>query len=258
VIYIYPYKFASKSAKTLREGLSQALNQRVLMVRPDGKFRPRRDDTVINWGNSTFPTWHWGALRDMNGPFAVKLAANKLDSFKAFKECEVQTPDWTVSKNEAMDWLQGGATTVLCRTVLNGHSGIGIVSCSTPDLLVDAPLYVKYKKKKAEYRVHVFLGHVIDVQQKRRRDGFRENDDFNAQIRNHGNGWVYCRDNLNYDYELEGEAIKAVNALGLDFGAVDVIWNQHENRYYVLEVNTAPGLDGGTVDHYVREITDVV
>ena len=33
------------------------------------------------------------------------------------------------------------------------------------------PLYVKYKKKKAEYRVHVFDGKIMDVQQKKKRRG---------------------------------------------------------------------------------------
>ena len=38
--------------------------------------------------------------------------------------------------------------------------------------------------------------------------------------------------------------------LGLDFGAVDVIWNEHESKAYVLEINTAPGLEGSTVEDY--------
>lgn len=40
------------------------------------------------------------------------------------------------------------------------------------------------------------------------------------------------------------EAIKAVRALGLDFGAVDIIHGM-DGHHYVLEVNTAPGGEGG-------------
>jgi len=47
-------------------------------------------------------------------------------------------------------------------------------------------------------------------------------------------------------------ALAAVSALGLDFGAVDIIYNEHENQYYVLEVNTAPGLEGTTVEKYAE------
>ena len=48
------------------------------------------------------------------------------------------------------------------------------------------------------------------------------------------------------------EATKAVAALGLDFGAVDVIYNEKYGRAYVLEVNTAPGLGEGIAIMYAR------
>jgi D-alanine-D-alanine ligase-like ATP-grasp enzyme len=37
---------------------------------------------------------------------------------------------------------------------------------------------------------------------------------------------------------------------GLDFGAVDVIWNAQKEKPYVLEINTAPGLEGQTIADY--------
>lgn len=39
------------------------------------------------------------------------------------------------------------------------------------------------------------------------------------------------------------EAIKSLRALGLDFGAVDILRGK-DGRFYVLEVNTAPGVEG--------------
>jgi glutathione synthase/RimK-type ligase-like ATP-grasp enzyme len=44
----------------------------------------------------------------------------------------------------------------------------------------------------------------------------------------------------------------AVAALGLDFGGVDVIWNERRQMAYVLEVNTACGLEGQTVNDYAE------
>jgi glutathione synthase/RimK-type ligase-like ATP-grasp enzyme len=38
-------------------------------------------------------------------------------------------------------------------------------------------------------------------------------------------------------------AVRAVDALGLDFGAVDVLLGR-DDKYYVLECNTAPGVEG--------------
>jgi D-alanine-D-alanine ligase-like ATP-grasp enzyme len=46
-------------------------------------------------------------------------------------------------------------------------------------------------------------------------------------------------------------SISAVNTLGLDFGAVDLIVAK-DGRVYVLEVNTAPGIEGITLEKYVK------
>ena len=43
---------------------------------------------------------------------------------------------------------------------------------------------------------------------------------------------------------------------GLDFGAVDVLWNERQQKAYVCEVNTAPGLEGITLDNYLKEIKE--
>jgi glutathione synthase/RimK-type ligase-like ATP-grasp enzyme len=43
-------------------------------------------------------------------------------------------------------------------------------------------------------------------------------------------------------------AVHCVSALGLDFGAVDVIENKKGS--WILEVNTAPGLEGQTLEVY--------
>ena len=144
MIYIYPYKLASESARKLREGLSSILPYRVKLVKPSGRFDPRRRDLVINWGASIAPRWVWHEGNDINKPLAIAIASNKVASFNAFKAANISTPDWTTDINEAKQWK--GA--ILCRTILNGHSGKGIIYCNTNAELVKAPLYVKYKKKK--------------------------------------------------------------------------------------------------------------
>ena len=42
----------------------------------------------------------------------------------------------------------------------------------------------------------------------------------------------------------------AFAASELDFGAVDIIFNERENKAYVLEINSAPGLEGSTIQDY--------
>ena len=78
--------------------------------------------------------------------------------------------------------------------------------------------------------------------------------EFDGYVRNLANGWVFCRDNVVEPDGLRDAAVSACAALGLDFGAVDIIWNERENKCYVLEVNTAPGLQGTTLENYANAI----
>jgi hypothetical protein len=239
---VLPYKKGSQSAKALAARLGELLGKKVYRV--ETGWQQRRPTTVINWGHSNATLT---AQFIWNTHTAV--ASDKLNAFKAMKGfCNI--PEYTHERNIARTWLENGGS-IVSRTILNGHSGNGIVLSKTPDALVDAPLYVRYVPKKREYRVHVAFGKVFDIQQKRKRDGFPK-EDTNFQVRNHHTGWVYCRENLDFSLELETQAIFACNALGLDFGAVDIIWNEKQNMYYVLEVNTAPGLEGQTVESYAQ------
>ena len=137
----------------------------------------------------------------------------------------------------------------MARETLVGHSGAGITIHTTPTDLPTVSLYTKYVKKTYECRIHIFKGRMIDAQIKRKVRDVEEN---NPLIRNIHTGWVYCRDNYIPDPTSIQLAIDAVRVVGLDFGAVDLIYNQHYNQFYILEVNTAPGLEGTTLINYVN------
>ena len=175
-------------------------------------------------------------------------------TFQKLKDIEgVRIPEFTTDRNIAYDWLRKDGVAVVVRTKLNGHSGDGIVLVSDKDSEIPAaPLYVKYIKKEKEFRVHVAFGEVIDVQEKRKRKDLPEDFATNYQVRNHQTGWVYCREDIQEPTGLRDMAIRAVLELGLDFGAVDLIYNVKRNEVYVLECNTAPGLEGSTVDRYAE------
>ena len=141
---------------------------------------------------------------------------------------------------------------VVCRTVLAGHSGVGIVLASVRSELVPAPLYVKYVPKKDEYRIH--LGKVGDevtviaVQQKKRR---LDCENPNWKVRNHANGFVYAREGVDPPAGVLGCAVDCLLRSGLDFAAIDLGWHPvHGTKVY--ELNTAPGLEGQTLDDYVE------
>lgn len=192
----------------------------------------------------------------LNKVEAVANAVDKLKCFEILKNAGVSIPVYVTTYEEAEELVLAGDV-VLARTVLNGHSGEGIVIIDDVDDLIDAPLYTVYKKKRNEYRVHVFLDEVIDVVEKRRREGV-EKDDEQSKIRSHRHGWVFCRENVTLTPALELIAKQAVKALELDFGAVDIIYNAKEDKYYVLEVNTAPALSGTTLEKYVEAFNSLL
>jgi len=169
-----------------------------------------------------------------------------------------RTPDWTTDKAVARSWFQERENQlVFARTALAGHSGEGIVKITNErelDGVRDGTLLVKYVKKASEFRIHVGRADgpfsVIDVQKKLRRIEVPD-DQVDFQVRNHANGFIFARNDIEVPQDVIYQAIRATAAMrDLDFGAVDVIYNERHGEAYVLEINTAPGLEGSTIDNY--------
>ena len=258
-LVIYPYKIGSRSAKNLAAAVTTIIGHKIRRVKEYGKYRPRQRSIILNWGNGRFPSWLAGGAQTLNDPNKVAIASNKISGFRVFQEANIPTPEWTTDRTVAQGWMNDGHI-VLSRTLLNSHSGRGIV-INNPEQsnnLVSAPLYVKYKKKRKEFRVHVFQGKIIDLAEKRRFRSERRDESFSGLVRNHGNGWAFCRDNIVEPEGLRTLAIHSVRSLGLHFGACDIIWNEKENKCYTLEVNTAPGLEGTTLSRYANAVADLL
>lgn len=234
-------------------------------------YKPRGGDFIINWGASTFKGVNaplravlglTGALQNqlpsvkvLNKPEAVLNASNKLKTFQILEEADVAIPEFTTDSSVAYEWSDGGER-VYSRRVLSGHSGNGISIATSGHVPEKAPLYVKGISNAGEYRVHVANGKVIDYIKKRRH---REDTPTQQQsdVRNLANGWVYTRQNLKRLERIEQLAIRAVEALGLDFGAVDIIKNP-DGEVFVLEVNTACGMSDTTLNSYLTEFKSMI
>jgi len=91
--------------------------------------------------------------------------------------------------------------------------------------------------KKEEYRVFCMFGRVLEVNIKE-----KTRPDADEIVRNHRRGWRFKW--IPYEESnraVTSMAIKAVQALRLDFGAVDLCINE-SGEPVVFEVNTAPGM----------------
>lgn len=262
---VLPYG-ASDSCRALRDALVAAFqsNNQVaprMLRHENSDFRGRGSDVIVNYGNRSAPAAVFGQATVLNAQSALNNAANKTNALNLMSRAGVSTVPYTTDRATAQRWLEEGDT-VYARATLNGHSGEGITvhkqgADGSVPVLPQNPLYTKaITGQRREWRVHIFKGVITYVQVKRRANGYQENPNYQEDVRNHHTGWIYATENINPSAAVLRNAAAAVAALGLDFGAVDII--SRRDDAWVLEVNTAPGLTGTTLEVFTRNVTEFV
>lgn len=240
-ILVRPPTRPSDSARTIRQALGDVA--RISRIDPI----PRQYRTVVNWGNPTSVSTRAIVL---NKPENINNAINKLTSLRLLQGAGVRIPDFFTSPPQPT-----ADRMYFVRRSLTGSGGVGIEVVRRGDSFPAAPLYTAYVKKQQEYRLHVFRDAVIFAQMKMRRSNSEQTND-QKLIRNYDNGWVFCPrplDGLTED--AKHQAVEAVKSLGLDFGAVDLVIGRDNGQAYVLEINTAPGVESpGLIEAYKQAI----
>ncbi len=251
---LMPYKSTSSGAKILCRELPAE------MINADDRFTPNflRSNIVLNWGCG----WSRNPV-SANQPAAVCNAVNKVRAFKLFDANGVAHPEYTRLQSVAKAWYQAGHR-VYHRETIEGERGRGITIID-PDESdedgIDGGLerfegitghFTRGFPIHREFRVHVAFGKVIEVNEKKRRNG--TNPD--PRMRSDPN-WVFCVYNLSpYPDVIKEQSIAAVAALGLDFGGVDVAIDK-TGTPCVFEVNTAPWINReSTWTAYGRAFTE--
>jgi hypothetical protein len=243
----------SNGAMELKMALAEGGLRTLLSRREPGRMKVRPH--ILFWGNSE-PQFPLIRFRDkiINHPTGIKVMANKLRFFQRVGHLEI-VPQWTTEAPTAVRW---DADKVVCRHVLEGSGGAGIeiVNRGVP-IPQPAPLYVKYEKKTHEYRVHMARGRdgvysPILIQRKVFRKTPERPEPKSWEVRNHDNGFIYVQANDFPTPDVVVANAKRVMELfpELHFAALDVIYHEPTKLAYVLEGNTAPGLEGNTVRVY--------
>jgi glutathione synthase/RimK-type ligase-like ATP-grasp enzyme len=230
-----------------------------------------RGAVLVNFGATEIPAWVRPDMVFLNNPDAIRDSSNKYHTFVKLKEAEVPTVKWTCDKGEASKWLDKGHK-VLARLVLNSSGGRGIHVANTPVELRDAPLFTRYFPKTHEFRVHVVGNKAVDLVEKKIRQDLKEDKD-NRVIRNHRNGWVFAHDSISLTDRADLDKIRelgvqAIRAVGLDFGAVDILAcldgtggapDRRLTKSVVCEVNAAPGIENTvTQAAYVNGLNELI
>jgi glutathione synthase/RimK-type ligase-like ATP-grasp enzyme len=253
-VFIYPYKSASKSAALLAKEMEVS---RLKLV--GSKIVDSEDLIIINWGSSNIP---YRRAKVINSRLAVNTAANKLSFFKKMAETKgINIPRFTTEYTTALDWVKDGFD-VCSRAVVDGNEGRGLfITNKIDDLPKGSPLYTRYLPKSAEYRVYVVDGHAVRAQRKVYPSAkIKAGEKPDWKIRNEANGFLFVVADLKEipSSQIFQQAILATQAAGLNFGGVDVAWNATAKMASVLEVNTAPGIEGQTATIVANSLKDYI
>jgi hypothetical protein len=200
-----------------------------------------RRGTAIAWGNRVVPPWV-DEVRWINHPTGIHLCADKLSWAQLGLGLE-----WTTDIGQAREWAAEEGGKVICRTILNGHGGTGIVIARNPSQVIEAPLYTKYFKKNREYRVVYNQAQgVVYVASKRLKTGTCLDRD-SLLIRTKEKGFTYQIETNDSIEEAVLSELRRVSyclmAWKLQLLAYDIAYNSETDQAVIIEANTAWGLN---------------
>ena len=261
-----------------------------------GTKEPKGDYDIICWGTKIKKDIKLKKdIKAFNHPNNIRKNRNKLTALEILKDAKCNVADF--SKNGVGDlnfpvigrtkYHQGGQGFWLCLTKSQIDNA----------LTEGAAYFQSFIDIKTEYRLHVVGDEVIYAVKKvaRNKDDLR--GDYEAhhkdQINNYADrkeekldektvdfvlnrisrkeatgvdmvtrsntrGWKFSRvtlDKVNKD--LAAEAIKAVKALDLDYGAVDCCIDQ-DGKAWIIECNTGPGLEGSPLEAWIKSLKNLL
>lgn len=204
----------------------------------------------------------------INSVKAIETSMNKLAMKKAFSVANVKTPYWCTLQ----DFISMPDDSKFFPCVVKniwGSRGTGNyiiysqeeLDSLLPNKRVENYIVEEFCKYSREYRFHVSTEGVFLTWRKLRREGTPEKDMwfFNNQTCN----WV-GKEHESYKLSREvyqiacEESIKALNAVGLDFGAVDIKVSVKSNDVSIIEINSAPSLGEVGIEVYKTEIKKLI
>jgi len=218
-------KLGSQSLKALAQGLSTKLGYKIFRAKQP---KPNRENLV------------YGDCKD------------KLFQYQWFAANAVPSLSFTQDAAVVSEWLSDPKNTVFARTLTRASEGKGIIVLESGTNVISAPVYTLYRKKKKEFRVHVFKENVVHVLEKRKKKEF--NGEVNTKIRNTANGYVFCSESVVEPEGIRELALKAAKVTNSDFKGVDIGFNEKLNELFVIEVNSCPGIEGSNINRYIEVI----
>jgi glutathione synthase/RimK-type ligase-like ATP-grasp enzyme len=208
---------------------------------------------LIRWGSRAYAYSEAAFSRVLNKAAAIECASNKYDSLALMESEGVRVPEWDTDPAALVERV---GFPILGRRTHHAR-GTDVVLCLQRRDYERSRLrrdyYVQYVPTSREYRLHVVGDECIRVQGKY----LDYPRDWQPHIRNYASGYRFRAPSRRLRPDRIEAAVAAVKALGLDFGAVDLIVGD-DDQAYVLEVNTAPSCSPRTALMYCNAFTNML
>jgi hypothetical protein len=216
-------------------------------------------DVLLRWGSrKPMPR----ARIVLNQARAIALASDKVRAIETLVGAGIHCVPCFTTWEQALAAARGG---IIFGRTRHGHSGAGIVvydpSGTYDGRYPESPAsphewYTIYHEPTREVRIHVVEGEVVRIQGKYL--DFPEDAEQNPFVRNHQMGYRFRTPRKDLRSRRKEIAIEAVRALGLNFGAVDMMLFGESRRAMVLEVNTAPSCSPMTAEAYAEALNELI
>ncbi len=265
----FVYHRGYETGVTLGKSLKQKLGKKFIALKGFRLIKRQNikpGDFLVRWGTTRNKEkddmFLSRGAEILNPADSILRNTNKLRSLKLFKEAglnvaKIFTDKYSIDRFPVLGRDRnhhGGLDIVIVK-------GNNILELNNFDKIPDKDFYVEYIPSSAEYRVHVFNNRVARVTKKVFRGHDREGNEISEKmmIKNDTYGWGHQHIEMEeFSKEFQEAALKAVRAIGLGFGAVDLLISAVNGKPYILEVNSCPRLNSIGLDIYTEMISSLV
>jgi hypothetical protein len=193
------------------------------------------NNKVINWGNHIFSD---NSKFSLNVPSAVANASNKTFSRRILRKAKIAIPATYFYNEDFRESLP-----VIARPAYH-HAGNNFYVLNNTNEYVKLSSKYDLKNwyfseifpKTHEFRVHCAHGKILQVSNKPLAEGELRANHSVVEESWRALKWSEYNDNVCV------QSLKAIEALCLDYGAVDIMYNSANNSVAICEVNTSPSI----------------
>lgn len=235
--------YSNPSARILRANLQEKIKEKIWITSDPERIKKY---PLIRYGNSGTVYLNENPV-EINSPGFIQMASSKLAFSRIMEENNIYSPVYSRD-------LENIVYPAVIRESLNLSGGRGIHVIHTEEeffKIWQPPFYwTPFIKTRSEFRAHVLGGKIVKLFKK-----ISTEEETEYPIRNMKAGYHFSlRTSIFPELENCINGLCSVENFDKAFMAVDLGWDAINKKYFIFEINSAPGLNELTADLYASYI----